>query len=66
MGRGGGGGGGQKPFKTQGFKKVLGLKVSGQGKLEFKSDLPTMLIKHEQYLRFCENVAPAAELPSHF
>ena len=34
-----------KPVKTQGFKKVLGLKVSGQGKLEFESDLSKMLIK---------------------
>ena len=35
----------QKPVKTEGFKKVLGLKVSGQGKLEFESDLSKMLIK---------------------
>ena len=26
-----------KPFKTQRFKRVLCLKVSGQGKLEFES-----------------------------
>ena len=40
-------GGARHPVKTKGFKKVLGLKVSGQGKLEFKSDLPKMLIKQQ-------------------
>ena len=33
-------------YKNARFTKVLGLKVSGQGKLEFESDLSTMLIKH--------------------
>ena len=33
----------QKPFKTNCFKKVLGLRVSGQGKLEFKSDFSKCL-----------------------
>ena len=36
-------GGGQKPMKTNGFKKVLGLSVSGQGKLEFKFDFSKCL-----------------------
>ena len=47
-------------FKTNGFKKVLGLKVSGQGKVEFESDLSKMLIKQNKYCRLCKNIALAA------
>ena len=36
-------------IKAYGFEKVLGLKVSGQGKLEFVSDLSKMFIKLIQY-----------------
>ena len=35
------------------------MKVSGQGKLEFESDLSKMLIKQIKYLRFCKNIALA-------
>ena len=42
-------GGCQKHFKADSFKKVLGLNVSGQGKLEFESDLLKTLIKQLKY-----------------
>ena len=34
----------QKQFKTRGFKKALELRVSGQGKLELKSDFSKMIM----------------------
>ena len=36
------------------------MHVSGQGKVEFESDLSTMFIKHLQYCGFRENVGLAA------
>ena len=47
-----------KPFKTQGFKKVLGLKVSGQGKLKFESDLSKMIINKQNIYDFAKPVLP--------
>ena len=49
-------GGCQKPFKTKSFKKVLCLKVSGQGKLEFESDLSKMLIKQKNIDEFAKTL----------
>ena len=58
----------QKPVKTQSFKKVLGLKVSRQGKLEFESDLSKMLIKqnNQNIDILANNSALAAGSPSQF
>ena len=49
-------GGCQKRFKTQSFKKVLGLNVSGQGKLEFESDLSKILIKQNNIYDFAKTL----------
>ena len=45
-------------FKTQSFNKVLGLKVSGQGKLEFESDLSETLIKKTNIDDFAKMLLP--------
>ena len=48
----------QKPFNTFGFNKVLGLKVSGQGKLEFESDFSKMFVKQLQIHDFAKMMLP--------
>ena len=49
-------------LKRLGFKKVLGFKVSRQGKLEFESDLSKMLITHktnDDFAKLCSRCRPA-------